>query len=237
MPTASGVTLSGNPSRVLPARYATITRHVVIFPAWAARMLEELGTSDRQASAVARELSLEQLNWSPAPGQWSVGQCLDHLLKANQVYLPPIARALDGRSHAPVQEIAPGVWPVVYPHADRSVDAAPARPRARKDRGGTECRSVGALTSSSGATTAVRDLVRRASACDVNRIRFVNPFVPLVRFTVGTGLGDRVETPAPAPAAGRTRQTISGLSRIDRSIYDRPGSCHPPAPFLRRKMT
>ena len=35
---------------------------------------------------------------------------------------------------------------------------------------------------------AVRDLVRRASAYDVNRIRFVNPFVPLVRFTVGTGL-------------------------------------------------
>ena len=33
-----------------------------------------------------------------------------------------------------------------------------------------------------------RDLVRRASACDVNHIRFVNPFVPLLRFTVGTGL-------------------------------------------------
>jgi hypothetical protein len=33
-----------------------------------------------------------------------------------------------------------------------------------------------------------RELIRRASSYDVNRIRFRNPFVPLLRFTVGTGL-------------------------------------------------
>src|SRR4029453_9509035 len=33
-----------------------------------------------------------------------------------------------------------------------------------------------------------RDLVRRAGAYDINRIRFRNPFIPLLRFTVGTGL-------------------------------------------------
>jgi hypothetical protein len=30
--------------------------------------------------------------------------------------------------------------------------------------------------------------VERAADCDVNRIRFRNPFVPLIRFTLGTGL-------------------------------------------------
>jgi len=35
---------------------------------------------------------------------------------------------------------------------------------------------------------AARDLIRRASRYDVNRIRFRNPFIPLLRFTVGTGL-------------------------------------------------
>ena len=33
-----------------------------------------------------------------------------------------------------------------------------------------------------------RELVYRAKNFDVNRIRFTNPFVPLIRFTVGTGL-------------------------------------------------
>jgi hypothetical protein len=32
-----------------------------------------------------------------------------------------------------------------------------------------------------------RELVLRARTCDVNRVRFRNPFVPLIHFTVGTG--------------------------------------------------
>jgi len=34
---------------------------------------------------------------------------------------------------------------------------------------------------------AARELVRSASDCDVNRIRFKNPFIPVLRFTAGTG--------------------------------------------------
>src|SRR5215831_11854699 len=37
-------------------------------------------------------------------------------------------------------------------------------------------------------TEAARALVRQASNYDVNRIRYKNPFIPLLRFTVGTGL-------------------------------------------------
>jgi hypothetical protein len=33
-----------------------------------------------------------------------------------------------------------------------------------------------------------REMNRSASGYDVNRIRFKNPFLPLLRFTVGTGL-------------------------------------------------
>jgi len=151
-------------------------------------MLEELDASDRQASAVARELSLERLNWSPAPGQWSVGQCLDHLLKANQVYLPPIARALDGRSHAPVQEITPGWFGRWFIRTQ--IDPSTQRRRGRAPGKITPAQNVdpSVLDEFVRSNDTVRDLVRRASAHDVNRVRFVNPFVPLVRFTVGTGL-------------------------------------------------
>ena len=38
----------------------------------------------------------------------------------------------------------------------------------------------------------VRDFLAKASAYDVNRIRYKNPFIPFLRFTVGTGLGSRV---------------------------------------------
>ena len=31
-------------------------------------------------------LSPEQLNWKPHPGSWSIGQCLDHLIKSNEAF-------------------------------------------------------------------------------------------------------------------------------------------------------
>ena len=34
----------------------------------------------------------------------------------------------------------------------------------------------------------VRDLIARARGHDINHVRFRSPFVPLLRFTVGTGL-------------------------------------------------
>jgi hypothetical protein len=35
-------------------------------------------------------LSAEQLNWKPAPESWSVGQCLDHLIKSNEEFYPEL---------------------------------------------------------------------------------------------------------------------------------------------------
>jgi hypothetical protein len=34
----------------------------------------------------------------------------------------------------------------------------------------------------------IREFIHRAEPYDVNRVRFRNPFVPLIWFTVGTGL-------------------------------------------------
>jgi len=49
---------------------------------------------------VCEGLSPEQLNWRPRPEAWSVGQCLEHLHLANEVYLPAISIALEGRPHS-----------------------------------------------------------------------------------------------------------------------------------------
>jgi len=35
-------------------------------------------------------LSEEQLNWKPARESWSVGQCLDHLVKSNEEFFPEL---------------------------------------------------------------------------------------------------------------------------------------------------
>ena len=151
-------------------------------------MIAALDDTDRQAIDLARGLNADQLNWKPSPHQWSVGQCLDHLLAANDVYLPPMARALANQGPSPVPELIPGwvgrlfIRMFIEPSTQRLRGRAPGKivPATRI--------APDILDRFLLSNDAARDLVRRASLYDVNRIRFVNPFVPLVRFTVATGI-------------------------------------------------
>lgn len=42
------------------------------------------------ADALTADLSDEQFNWSPAPGIWSMAQCLEHLNVTARLYLPKL---------------------------------------------------------------------------------------------------------------------------------------------------
>ncbi len=41
-------------------------------------------------------LNYEQLNWKPHPKKWSVGQCLDHLIVTNKLYIEIFKKLLAG---------------------------------------------------------------------------------------------------------------------------------------------
>jgi hypothetical protein len=157
-------------------------------PAWALRLIGELNAMDQRATAVARGLTPEQLNWRPAEGTWSVGQCLHHLFVANEVYLPPIARALENRSRSPVQDISPGWFGRWFIRNYIEPSSKSRRVRAPKKITPAEQIDASILDLFLRSNEAARDLIQRAGGYDVNRIRFRNPFVPLLRFTVGTGL-------------------------------------------------
>ena len=160
-------------------------------PPWSRRLIAELNAADERAKALAANLSPDQLNWNPRPGAWSVGQCLDHLCISNEVYVPAIAESLANQPQVVAQDITVGwfgrwfIRNYVAPQTGRSKPTkAPApgkiRPGVQVDRSILErfLRS----------NDAARQLIRRAAGHDVNRIRFKNPLVGIIRFTVGTGL-------------------------------------------------
>ena len=45
--------------------------------------LEQIGS---EARGMFGTLTPEQVNWKPAPESWSIGQCLDHLIKSNELF-------------------------------------------------------------------------------------------------------------------------------------------------------
>jgi hypothetical protein len=157
-------------------------------PAWSRRLISELEAADARAISLAQGLTSEQLNWRARPGEWSIGQCLEHLWIANQVYLPAIAAALADRPRGTAAEITPGwfgrwfIRSYIEPSAETKRAKAPKKITPSADVDPT------ILDRFLESNQRVRELVMRAATYDVNRIRFKNPFIPLIWFTVGTGL-------------------------------------------------
>ena len=158
------------------------------WPPWCLRLFRELNAANDRATALAKTLTPGQLNWTPAPGKWSVGQCLEHLCVTNEVYLRPMSSSLEGRQPAVVQEITPGWFGRWFIHNFIEPSSKTKRVRApRKIRPGAQI-DPNILDRFLDSNHRARDLVLRARNYDVNRIRFKNPFIPVIRFTVGTGL-------------------------------------------------
>jgi hypothetical protein len=55
---------------------------------------QQFEATNREASGLVGGLTDGQLNWCPAPGNWSVGQCLMHLATSTDAALPAIDRAI-----------------------------------------------------------------------------------------------------------------------------------------------
>ena len=151
-------------------------------------MLSELDAADRRAQDLATGLGPELLNWKPRPDAWSIGQCLHHLFVTNEVYLPPIANALDGRQRSRVQDVTPGWFGRWFIRNYVEPSSRSRRVRAPRKITPGERIEPAILDSFLASNQKARELVRRASDYDVNRIRFKNPLLSLLRFTVGTGL-------------------------------------------------
>lgn len=156
-------------------------------PPWCRRLIAELNDADARATALVKGLTSPQLNWHPSPDSWSIGQCVEHLCVTNHIYLEPIARGLVGGQLGVVEEIKPG-WLGRW-FIDRYIEPSPTGARRRSPRKIAPPSRVEPsvlrrfLTSNDRA----RELIRSAGSHDVNRVRFRNPFVPIIHFTVGTG--------------------------------------------------
>jgi DinB superfamily len=53
------------------------------------------------------QLSAEQINWKPGEGEWSIGQCFDHLIISNRPYLTIIEEVREGKKRQRAWERMP----------------------------------------------------------------------------------------------------------------------------------
>ena len=166
---------------------AMAAQHETIAPAWSVRLATDLLANDETAKKLVSGLTTEQLNWQP-PGSWSVGQCLEHLCLMNEVYMPSVSAAFNDKPDSPVEQVIPGwlggwfIRNFAEPASSGRRVRAPAKIRP------ASLVEVSVLDRFLSGNRSCRDIIARAGSKNVNRIRFWNPFIPGLRFTVGTGL-------------------------------------------------
>jgi hypothetical protein len=154
-------------------------------------ILEQLKQAEDAAERLLNGMSRQQANWQPNSGRsWSIWQCLDHLARINGIYCQALLAAVENpreiRESSP-KAVVPGWfgrWFIQKMEPPvRARFKAPAK--AIPTEGGAPQEALQAFLESH---RLVRRVLEFWDKVNFNRVRFRNPFVPVIRFTVGTGL-------------------------------------------------
>lgn len=154
------------------------------------KLVDELDAAARDAIAVASGLDEAQGTWRPSPGAWSVAECLDHLAVSNRVYLARLIEgARRGREAGRMRrrEAVPGFLGGMFA---RSLEP-PVKRKTKNPKLSTPRNSpplAESLKAFLDSQEQVRTFIRENADLDLASIRFVNPFVQAIRFSLATGL-------------------------------------------------
>ncbi len=154
-------------------------------------VLDALDANEREAQRLAGGLSAGQLSWRPGNGEtWSLAECLTHLYRGNGIYSAAIEQSVASADRAALvrrESIRPG-WlarrflAMTEPPVRMRIKApSMLAPQPQPDPSVVLSQFVASHDD-------VRSVIRDAAALDLNRIRFVNPFLKLVRVSAGTAL-------------------------------------------------
>jgi DinB superfamily len=153
---------------------------------------DQLDAAERDAHALVAGLTQEQGIWQPQVGSWSIAECLDHIATGNHVYLAamqePAARAR-ARGQFRSRPVKPGLIGHLFA---RSFEPPPAwwsrRKAPRKIRPRAESSLAEAFADLVASQGDFRAFLFAQADLDLTSIRFPNPFVRGIRFSIATGL-------------------------------------------------
>jgi DinB superfamily len=161
----------------------------------------------KDASDLVKGLSEEEFNWRPAPGQWSIEECLAHLTMVGQVEIGHIERAIEsGRAHG-----LTGSGPFEYSALERYImreTEPPARHHRPTPKRFTPLHNqpVTAVLPTFNHVQSMFILqIERADGLDLRRVKVVTPITRLIKLSLGTAF---------AQAAAHERRHLAQARRV-----------------------
>ena len=151
------------------------------------QVIQASETNNEVARSLTAGLSEAQLNWKPAPEQWSIAQCLEHLALATNEFERYLNTALEqARKKPDVTQPPPYKPSLLGGWLAKAVDpATPRKLRAPKVfRPATGSNIPQSLDLFLDAHTKFIEFVKRCTGVDYNRARLRSPVTPLIRYSM-----------------------------------------------------
>jgi hypothetical protein len=142
----------------------------------------------REAAALVAGLTVEQLNWKPAPGRWSIAQCLLHLAQGTDAVLPAIDRAIAKARERGLAPRDPSRYGWFTRMMVRSMEPPPKRPMRTSplfEPPGTAASAADVERALLAARDRLLERTRAAAAVDLRRAIVVSPVSRLIRVPLG----------------------------------------------------
>ena len=161
-------------------------------PADVRDLIDQLLAAERDAERLVTGLSEQEGTRRPAPAQWSVAECLEHLASGNRVYLEAMREpAQRARAQGRWRQRAakPGIAGALFVHMMEPPPRWWTRlkaPRTIQPRAAIPLADAYANFMASQA--AGRDFFTTNADLDLATIHFPNPFVRGIRFSLATAL-------------------------------------------------
>ena len=154
--------------------------------------MAELARLSFEVSSLCGPLDEAAFNWQPGGGAaWSVGQCVEHLVKANRVYLDALEEAA-GRARRESKFGDGGLRPGRLGEWFLRSQEPPVRRRykaAKRVLPARRCLKTATLVAFAGEQQRLIELVRSTADLDCDGVKFQNPLAYGLRvFNLSTGL-------------------------------------------------
>lgn len=154
--------------------------------ATASQAIASLNASAADAQVVFGPLSSAQLNWKPAADQWSIAQCLDHLLATSGPYLQIIEEVRNGTRKQTLWQsipILPGLFGKLLINAV-SPDTARKLRAPAKFQPATSNLDPGIVTKFVDAQKRLAQQMVTVEKLDLNRIIVSSPVASFVTYSL-----------------------------------------------------
>lgn len=152
-------------------------------------LLADIAEIDQEVTAILSGYSAAQLTWKPAPQEWSITECFDHLIVFGHQYYPKVQQTIEQTRQKNLHEsrpFRPSWFGKIFINTQKPNSGWKTKTFKIFKPGHSPDAATGQRFLEQQQT--LIDLIRQADGYDLNTFKLTSPITSLLKFSIGEAL-------------------------------------------------